>query len=674
MNIYIYMLYIYMQEEGDSIQQQATGTQDGKVYIWNLKNKEIYCILEDTTIGKENICINDQKFVDNGKKQYTCTSIGTVIQWDIIEKKKIYELEAYKQSEVYALEISYDEKFLLTGSSTIILWCTKTWNKQSQYSGHTSAICYLKFINNNRYFISGGYDDRYINIWNIVLDDENTMIDSNSNNKLYTLPIVTIPIESPPQYITVYKRFENIEISIIQNTNICGIWIVPQQISLEKNIDTTTTSTKRQKIIKEDNIKKNDCHLLKEVNIQIRVDKEDIKSQDSIKPFTSYSIKKSTKKAKKISTKTNLNDNNLYEGKIIGIRYINPTDVEIVRYSVQNLYFEILKLYDDTNNTIQKEQIQLEPFTKTLLQEKQNKKIINELNTLDIPLNKIPSSNAIVIDDTYKPIQNQQKYKDHNFTNINTNTIAEQYSGSNTEVESLLKRINRQEREIDEQKNSIIVSKDDTSNIIVGGGGGGISQETMLSQALKDDDHEQLERCQSTVYIKGEKKQTLKIIHNTLQRQKPIYVVPFQQWQIQKVQQNPNRGQGQQPWMKECIHIHMSYQLTVPQVTQYLIILCKSLEKRIQPFKKQLEQQGRVDLVLSQISYTNDSDDIQNVSSPNIVQPIVYEEPENDEDGTDDGSVGEDGDTCVSPSNSDDDDDDDDSDNDEDYEFSNTEE
>ncbi|KNC86897.1 hypothetical protein SARC_00992 [Sphaeroforma arctica JP610] len=116
----------------------------------------------------------------------------------------------------------------------------------------------------------------------------------------------------------------------------------------------------------------------------------------------------------------------------------------------------------------------------------------------------------------------------------------------------------------------------------------------LLAQALHSNDLSLLEECISNT--------NEHVVRNTVQHLPTPYVIPFLEAIVAKFQAKPVRGAQLVPWIKTVMVVHTSYLMTVPNVRESLGGLSSLVDARLSVFRKLLALNGRLDLLLSQIS------------------------------------------------------------------------
>eukprot|EP00123_Amoebidium_parasiticum_P011451 comp20721_c0_seq1/m.27070 comp20721_c0_seq1/g.27070 ORF comp20721_c0_seq1/g.27070 comp20721_c0_seq1/m.27070 type:complete len:606 (-) comp20721_c0_seq1:170-1987(-) len=147
----------------------------------------------------------------------------------------------------------------------------------------------------------------------------------------------------------------------------------------------------------------------------------------------------------------------------------------------------------------------------------------------------------------------------------------------------------------------------------------------LLIQALHSGDNQLLEECLSN--------STEAVIKNTVKRLPAPHVIPFLQRLIEKFQARPNRGLQLVPWMKATILSHTNYLVTVPDLPQTVGGLYQMVDSRLAVFNKLLALNGRLDLLLSQVTVRGQAEGVDEVAAS---PEAVYEEEDTESSGDED--------------------------------------
>ncbi|PKC07834.1 WD40 repeat-like protein [Rhizophagus irregularis] len=123
------------------------------------------------------------------------------------------------------------------------------------------------------------------------------------------------------------------------------------------------------------------------------------------------------------------------------------------------------------------------------------------------------------------------------------------------------------------------------------------------------------------------------IINNTVKKLPTKYIVPFLEKAITRFQEKPNAGAHILQWIKAVLLFHMTYLMTIPDLTRKLSNFYQTLDARVMVFQKLLNFYGRLDLVMQQVSMHQQ--DVINTSNDPILSYIESSD-ENEDDESDD--------------------------------------
>eukprot|EP00012_Vannella_robusta_P008434 CAMPEP_0206201038 /NCGR_PEP_ID=MMETSP0166-20121206/11273_1 /ASSEMBLY_ACC=CAM_ASM_000260 /TAXON_ID=95228 /ORGANISM="Vannella robusta, Strain DIVA3 518/3/11/1/6" /LENGTH=534 /DNA_ID=CAMNT_0053619563 /DNA_START=91 /DNA_END=1695 /DNA_ORIENTATION=+ len=146
----------------------------------------------------------------------------------------------------------------------------------------------------------------------------------------------------------------------------------------------------------------------------------------------------------------------------------------------------------------------------------------------------------------------------------------------------------------------------------------------VLLQALQSGDDQLLETCLTV--------DDITMIQRTVERLPSEYILPFLNTIIQKFQSKPNRASELIPWIQTIVMLHTSFLMTIPDLNATALSgLYQTVDARLNSYNKLLKLSGRLDLLLSQISYreVNYRENLHPVASLSI------DDIPSDEDGSD---------------------------------------
>jgi U3 small nucleolar RNA-associated protein 5 len=120
------------------------------------------------------------------------------------------------------------------------------------------------------------------------------------------------------------------------------------------------------------------------------------------------------------------------------------------------------------------------------------------------------------------------------------------------------------------------------------------SLQTILTQALHSNDKTLLEYC----LAEGGRSST--VIRETVERLPLKFVLPLLNSVVERFRSKPSRGVYLMAWIRQILNSHTSYLMSVPEVGASLAGLYQAIDHRMGVFKKLLQLQGRLDLVMAQ--------------------------------------------------------------------------
>ncbi|CAG8504930.1 17660_t:CDS:2, partial [Racocetra persica] len=153
----------------------------------------------------------------------------------------------------------------------------------------------------------------------------------------------------------------------------------------------------------------------------------------------------------------------------------------------------------------------------------------------------------------------------------------------------------------------------------------GNSMQQMLVQALhSNDDH---------LFCLVLEQTSPDIVNNTVRKLPTRYIIPFLEKVITRFYEKPRSVMNMLQWIKAVTLIHMTYLMTVPDLTHKLSNFYQALDSRSAVFQKLLNFQGRLDLIMQQIAMRK----TQGAVTTNGVETVYVESSSDDisEDGLD---------------------------------------
>lgn len=186
-------------------------------------------------------------------------------------------------------------------------------------------------------------------------------------------------------------------------------------------------------------------------------------------------------------------------------------------------------------------------------------------------------------------------------------------SNSDSNELTLMERLQQLSKQID-QKNQLEgnINGTSSSEMVTTS-----SLVTLMDQALQSGDDVLLEQCLSN--------NDTDMVNETAKRLSTSKVVLLLRKLVAKFEKRPSRGLLLTKWLTAMLKYHISFLITVPDLSNQLAGLSQMLEHRLSSYTKLSSLAGRLDLLLSQVAFPNNS----TASSGRLedVQPMaVYEE------------------------------------------------
>ncbi|KAL0088401.1 WD40-repeat-containing domain protein [Phycomyces blakesleeanus] len=183
----------------------ALGTNNGTVVIYSL----IHGAIVKRLAGAHTMAILDFILNKNGTKGYSLAEDNYIVEWDIEQEKEVKKWKADVKN-ARKLKLSHDETRLATAGHTISLWDLASMKVLKKYTGHASGVTQLAFSHQDDVLVSSAEDDRYVNVWDAQLKNDNT------NN------LTSLTLENNVAHID----FSETETSVlaVSEDGIVGIW------------------------------------------------------------------------------------------------------------------------------------------------------------------------------------------------------------------------------------------------------------------------------------------------------------------------------------------------------------------------------------------------------------------------------------------------------------------
>ena len=141
----------------------ASGTGDGKIYLWDVHMGKLQHIL----MGNEgNIEIEIIVYSPDGRTLASGSSDGAISLWDVQTNQLLKTFIGHKDI-VKSLAFSKDSYVLASGSGdkTIRLWNPRTGKLVHTLAGHTEPVMSIAYSPDGLTFASGAFDESKIRLW-----------------------------------------------------------------------------------------------------------------------------------------------------------------------------------------------------------------------------------------------------------------------------------------------------------------------------------------------------------------------------------------------------------------------------------------------------------------------------------------------------------------------------
>ncbi|EGJ34237.1 MULTISPECIES: caspase family protein [Moorena] len=140
--------------------QILSGSDDGKVRLWNTETGQLIHTLEGHTDD-----VTDIAFSPDGKQILSGSDDRTVRLWDTETGQLIHTLEGHT-NDINAIAFSRDGKQILSGSfdKTVRLWDTETGQLIHTLEGHTYLVTDIAFSPDGKQILSGSRD-KTVRLW-----------------------------------------------------------------------------------------------------------------------------------------------------------------------------------------------------------------------------------------------------------------------------------------------------------------------------------------------------------------------------------------------------------------------------------------------------------------------------------------------------------------------------
>ncbi|CAO3683811.1 unnamed protein product [Rhizopus stolonifer] len=147
----------------------ALGMQSGSISLYSLSHGTVIKSLENAHTTP----VSDFVMTKDGSRGYSVAEDNFIVEWDIEEAKEIFKWKADAKN-IRKLKLSHDETKLATAGHIITLWDLSKHTVIKKFTGHASMVKELAFSSQDDLLVSIAEDDRYINVWDAQLNNNNT--------------------------------------------------------------------------------------------------------------------------------------------------------------------------------------------------------------------------------------------------------------------------------------------------------------------------------------------------------------------------------------------------------------------------------------------------------------------------------------------------------------------
>lgn len=151
----------------------ATGSDDGKIKIWDIASGFCLATLSSSSMGAASI--TDVAFSNRGNVLFSCSLDGTVRAWDLIRYRNFRTFTATtNRIQFNSLAVDPSGEIVVASSLSsfeIFVWSVQTGQLLDNLSGHDAPVSHLAFGNDNEnngkaILVSASWD-KTVRIWDI---------------------------------------------------------------------------------------------------------------------------------------------------------------------------------------------------------------------------------------------------------------------------------------------------------------------------------------------------------------------------------------------------------------------------------------------------------------------------------------------------------------------------
>jgi U3 small nucleolar RNA-associated protein 5 len=446
------------------------------------------------------------------------------------------------QSGVKALLLSRDGKRLYSGGKTIKIWDMKHQSLIDEYKGHASNIKQLIIDDQERWLFSIAENDRFINIWTLGKEGQ---YDGG-------VLLAVLTIENDPLHITVATVYENIVLASVAEDGVVYLWK-----NLTKTLETFEYPPNHKNHVTNasSSIKKKKFLGAKRYDGLIRYQSSSLEGEvnENKIPIFAIMLQVESKQQLQILLARGRFVNPQFERVSLTMHEEDPKTTEMV----------LTRSTNDTSIILNTQTTQ--------------KKLLNlsAKKTYDEQVTTITESRSQHLVDSIVEYPPKNQDDRNEISQQQQQTMAEKLK----ELETIM---------IEGKTSEMHPSTTPKAN----------SLQKMLMQALHSSDNQLVEQCLAT--------HDPIVIQNTIKKLPTLYVLPFLSRVVQKFQMRPNRGPVLVIWIKAVLILHTAYLMSVPNLIKHLTGLYQIIDTRLATFKRLLRLSGRLDLVMSQVTFRSE--------------------------------------------------------------------
>lgn len=557
----------------------AFGTKLGNVIIVDLATEEV-----EHSLSKHKGSVNSVAYSTDNNKLYTCSDDKKIIEWSTKTGAILKEWRGDK-SKVQSMCVA-GKKYLASAARGVSIWDQSNRQLLQSTLVHENLVYALKSSKSGQFIVSAAERERHIYVWltnSIVVNEE----DMTCN------PICNLVLSSPSIFVdvahtAVMKKYTYVlSINEEKNINIFQVPLTDKETAkqLEKKYSEMTNNKRIQS------------------SCEIKLTNKDKKYVNIIAAFF---------------TKDNVNEVQIVYGSELNPQFVTVSLVEDSGDSGSDEY-DGLVLRSKINVKVDDS-----PASKISLETRASGM---ESATLSHSNNRVKISGPLDVSGAPSSDMSSELNVNGKGSNSSSSSSKNNNAGNDHEQQQISLR--------DQLKSYYINDDNAVDNDSAGGDRNGNSKYSsqkadtlakLLVQALHSDDKQLLEDVLSNT--------NETVITNTVRYLPTPYVLTFLTKLVNNFQANPNKGLQLVPWLRAITNIHASYLMTVPDLVDSLGGLYQLVDSRLSVFKRLLKLNGRLDLILSQITIRMSLDEINGIDNGKLE---TYNEEDTDDSSDNEG-------------------------------------